>query len=523
MASPAPCMAGPAPSPSVLLATGWVAAVAATVLLTATLGAGPATGVHAAAATERARSATFRTVPDTAAIHARETRVLASIPSVSVGAARHPVLDSAPISATQFNRVTATILGVAVAAGTAIIRMLCKQNQAEQKLPLLAMISTSGGKAGGTPEDAVGMLSTAGVKTGSRLNELYPLQNDLMLRVARGEVVERTPVWLFRQAGRHLPEYNQYKEAKGKNFLELLNDPLDVAEVTMQPIRRYNVDAAILFSDILVVAEALGIEVQMPGGAGITVPRPLADPADFQQRIASKHVDVSKSLAHVITAVTTIKHTLKGKVPLIGFSAAPWTLMYYMVGGSSKKNQDIGEKWLHEYPEASQALLDLLTDTVIEYMSLQVEAGADMLQVFEAMCDFISEPNFYKWAMPSLKRIAIELRRRHPHVPLLVFTRGATYSSVALQQAGYDVITLDTKTDRKATRAALENDFLANGSPSGHVAGLQGNLDVAILQRGTVEEVRAATEQLLEDLGPQGLIANLGEGLMGKEDPKLLF
>jgi uroporphyrinogen decarboxylase len=372
-------------------------------------------------------------------------------------------------------------------------------------------------------KESVAMCSTtAAPAPGPSLNEKYPLQNDLMLRAARGERVERTPVWLFRQAGRHLPEYMAYKEEKGKNFLQLLDDPLDVAEVTMQPIRRYPLDAAILFSDILVVAEALGIDVEMPGGKGITVPRPLTGPDDFYARIP-KEVDVAQKLSHVITAVTTIKETLKGKVPLIGFSAAPWTLMYYMVGGSSRQNQENGEMWLREYPEASKDLLDLLTGVVIEYMSLQVQAGADMIQVFEAMGDFISEENFYEWAMPLLKRIATELRERHPDVPLLCFTRGATYSSVALQQAGYNIITMDTKTDRKATRAALQADFEANGAPAGRVSGVQGNFDVALLREPSTEaQVRDAVATLLQDLGPQQLIANLGEGLMGKENPELV-
>jgi uroporphyrinogen decarboxylase len=365
-------------------------------------------------------------------------------------------------------------------------------------------------------------VTTVPISTSS-INSKYPLQNDLMIRAARGEKVERTPVWVFRQAGRHLPEYNAYKKAKGKNFVELLDDPVDVAECTMQPIRRYNLDAAILFSDILVVCQALGIEVDMPGGVGITVPKPLTSPKEVDTRIPSK-INVNEKLAHVISAVGLIKTELKGKVPLIGFSAAPWTLMYYMVGGSSKKNKEVASQWLKDSPKESQKLLDILTTVVIDYMSAQVVAGADMIQVFEAMGEFISEEDFYKWAMPCMERIAKELRARHPNTPLLVFPRGATYSLPALQQAGYDVVTMDTNTQRKKTRELLEEAAKKQNPPLGRVSGVQGNLDVAILQTGasTAEEVKAATKKMIEELGPQKLIANLGEGLSGKEDPVLV-
>lgn len=355
------------------------------------------------------------------------------------------------------------------------------------------------------------------------VNDVYPLQNDLMIRAARGEKVERTPVWVFRQAGRHLPEYTEYKKTTGKNFLELLDDPNDVTECTMQPIRRYNLDAAILFSDILVILQALGMDVTMPGGVGILVPKPLENPSEVATRIPV-NVNVYEKLSHVIQAVTQIKQELKGKVPLIGFSAAPWTLMYYMVGGSSKKNQEVASNWLKESPAESKALLDILTKIVIEYTSAQITAGADMMQIFEAMGEFITEEDFYKWALPCMTQISTELRNRHPTVPLLAFPKGATYALAALQESGYDVVTLDTQCGRAESRKVLQNAALSTPPPLGRISSVQGNFDVALLKKGqsTVEEVKKATEKMLQELGTQNLIANLGEGLTGLEDPVLV-
>ena len=376
-----------------------------------------------------------------------------------------------------------------------------------------------------------------------------------MIRAARGERVERTPIWLFRQAGRHLPEYTAYKEEKSKNFLELLADPADVAECTMQPLRRYGgddlaggLDAAILFSDILVVAEALGVRVEMPGGKGITVPDPLARPADVATLLAdakarsgaaSLGADFVKSeLAHVLDAVEAIQRELEGAVPLIGFSAAPWTLMYYMVGGTSKINQRVAEdEWLANSPDESAVLLDALTDIVIEYLDAQVQRGAQMLQVFEAMGMQISDANFERWCAPRLARIAAELRRRHPHVPLMGFARGAGSLSVpALATCGYDVVTIDTETDRAAARDAVARVAVGGGAarPDGAPATLQGNFDPRLLvPTGGADadaaslaadeaRVAAAARNMLAELGPQRLIANLGEGLMGKEHPQLV-
>jgi len=356
--------------------------------------------------------------------------------------------------------------------------------------------------------------------------------NDLMIRAALAgspnregapTKVEKTPLWLFRQAGRHLPEYQEYKAKTNRNFLELLADPVSVAECTMQPVRRYPVDAAILFSDILVIPEAMGIEVTMPGGVGIQVPNPLKDSEEVETRLPtlaelSDPAFVTENLGHVLAAVRKIRAQMVSEnvsIPLIGFSAAPWTLLYYMVGGSSKKNVEIGKHWLNTYPEASQKLLDKLTRVVTEYLSAQVDAGCHMLQIFEAMGMMIDDDNFEKFALPCLEKIATELRSRHPNVPLMVFCRGACHLNDKVSALNlYDVITIDGSVDRTKARAMV-----------GPGVTLQGNYDPAELieENGkTVETVRASAKQLLEELGPQQLIANLGEGLGGRESPELV-
>jgi len=344
------------------------------------------------------------------------------------------------------------------------------------------------------------------------------LQNDLMVRAARGEATARTPVWLFRQAGRHLPEYDEYKATTGKNFLQLLQDPEDVAEVTLQPVRRYDLDAAILFSDILVVAEALGIDVEMPGGKGILVPEPLRSEEDLERVTLPSDPDaaaalVEARLSHVIASVRLIVEKLDGRIPLIGFSAAPWTLFYYMVGGSSKKGQEEGERWLREYPEASARILDSLQLVVIEYMSAQADNGASILQLFEAMGEFIGPENFESAALPRMEGIAKALKARHPDVPLMVFPRGAAYSLPKLGEIGFDVLTLDNTADWKTVRDELPDVCL------------QGAFSPARLIRdngATPESVAAEATEMLDVLGGQKLIANLCEGLGGKEDPELV-
>ncbi len=231
-------------------------------------------------------------------------------------------------------------------------------------------------------------------------------------------------------------------------------------------------------------------------------------------------IDVRVSLAHVLESVRRINATIaaeKRNVPLIGFSAAPWTLMYYMVGGSSKRGTDRGMRWLREHPADSRALLALLTDVVIEYMSAQADNGAHMLQLFEAMGEHIAAPEFNAFAMPCIERIAAELKKRHPNIPLLGFARDAMYSLPSLQAAGFNVVTLDLSAGRQASRQLLAAEAATRGAQP---AAVQGNIDPAILLAGSSDAaIEEAVRQLLSDLGPQRLIANLGAGLGGKEEP----
>jgi uroporphyrinogen decarboxylase len=349
-----------------------------------------------------------------------------------------------------------------------------------------------------------------------------------MIRAALGDMtVEKTPVWLFRQAGRHLPEYMAYKKEKNMTFLDLLKSPETVAECTMQPIRRYDLDAAILFSDILVVPEALGIIVTMPGGVGILVPEPLSSPDDAARRlpdVADPKAFVQDKLSHVIGAVTKIRQQMVAEnksIPLIGFSAAPWTLLFYMVGGSSKKNTDAGVQWLNEYPNESKKLLNLLSNIVTEYLAAQVEAGAHMIQIFEAMGMMIgTDDNFVQFAMPCLEQIGKELKARYPTVPLMIFCRGACQMNANVAALGcYDVITIDGSVARATARQSV-----GGGRDNNHVS-IQGNYDPAELigKNGkTVESVRETAKQMLLDLGPTRYIANLGEGLGGQESTELV-
>ncbi|XP_040422323.1 uroporphyrinogen decarboxylase isoform X3 [Cygnus olor] len=228
------------------------------------------------------------------------------------------------------------------------------------------------------------------------------LKNDTFLRAARGEETEHTPVWCMRQAGRYLPEFRETRAAQ--DFFATCRSPKLCCELTLQPLRRFPLDAAIIFSDILVVPQALGMEVVMVPGKGPTFPEPLKEVEDLLK--LRQKVDVTAELGYVFQAITLTRHSLEGKVPLIGFSGAPWTLMSYMIEGGGSTTMSKAKSWLYRHPEASHQLLRLLADVVTDYLVGQVAAGAQALQLFESHAGHLGPEQFQEFALLYIRDIA---------------------------------------------------------------------------------------------------------------------
>ncbi|KAL2007868.1 hypothetical protein VTN00DRAFT_7850 [Thermoascus crustaceus] len=352
--------------------------------------------------------------------------------------------------------------------------------------------------------------------------QFEPLKNDLILRAARGEKVERPPIWVMRQAGRYLPEYH---EAKGnRDFFECCRTPEIASTLTLQPIERYAglIDAAIIFSDILVIPQAMGMVVEMVDKKGPSFPEPLKSPDDGQyEKVMQKQVDVKAELDYVYKAITLTRYKLKGRVPLLGFCGAPWTLLCYMVEGGGSKLFVQSKTWIYKYPEASKALLQKIADICVEYLALQVAAGAQMIQVFDSWAGELSPASFKTFALPYLRHISQNLPKRLKEmnlelVPMTVFAKGAWFALEELCDSGYNVVGLDWQHDpAKAVEVA-----------KGRVT-LQGNADPGVLYGD-----RAAITAVVEDMvrgfggGKRGWIVNLGHGItpfVNPDDLKFFF
>ncbi|KAN0062330.1 Uroporphyrinogen decarboxylase in heme biosynthesis [Thecaphora frezii] len=362
------------------------------------------------------------------------------------------------------------------------------------------------------------------------------LKNDLILRAARGEQTERAPCWIMRQAGRYLPEFRKIRE--DHDFFTCCRDAELASEITLQPIRRYSglLDAAIIFSDILVIPQAMGMEVEMLPSKGPHFPSPLVTPKDIER--LTKKVDVDKELGYVFDAIRLTRTKLDGEVPLIGFCGAPWTLMAYMVEGGGSKTFEKAKSWLFKYPEQSRELLQRIADVAVDFLVGQVKAGAQMLQVFDSWAGELSPADFRTFSLPFLRSIAAAVRdalslQSIACPPLIVFAKGALgHSLPEISKAGYDVVALDYTVEPSVARKVVQlasPGKTAYGSASavneaGHRLALQGNMDPAVLYAGKEAIERKVEEMLRARKGGFGgggaYICNLGHGITPGVDPE---
>ena len=317
------------------------------------------------------------------------------------------------------------------------------------------------------------------------------LQNDLLLRAARGEKTDRTPVWLMRQAGRVLPEYRKVRE-KAKDFKVMVKTPELATEVTIQPVDILGVDAAIIFSDILVIPEAMGLNYEMEESKGPVFPRTIKSIADLRDL----HVAQADELSYVTDAIKLTKKELNGRVPLIGFAGAPWTILSYMIEGRGSKTFSQAKKVLYTQPELAHQLLEMITASTINYLKGQVAAGADIIQLFDSWAGVLSPEQYAEFALPYIEKICAAITE----VPKIVFAKGAFFARGAMNNVSCQIVGLDWNMEIKESRQLMPGKVL------------QGNLDPCALY-GTLADVKRETTAMLDAFGPGYHIANLGHGL----------
>ena len=325
-----------------------------------------------------------------------------------------------------------------------------------------------------------------------------------LLRVFAGEALTPPPIWLMRQAGRYLPEYRALR-ARARNFLEFCYTPELATEATLQPIRRFGFDAAILFADILVVPDALGQRVEFVEGEGPRL-EPIRNAADLGRLLESA---TRPKFARVFETVARVRQDLLRETALIGFCGAPWTVATYMVGGQGSADQAEARLWAYRDPQGFQRLIDLLVDVSIEYLCGQVTAGADVLQIFDSWAGSLPDEQFRRWVIDPTKRMVARLKERHPGVPIIGFPRGAgTWAASYVAETGVDGVSCDT---------AMPLDFMAR-ELSGRTV-VQGNLDPLLLVTGGPALERRVGD-ILAVLSRKPFIFNLGHGIVPQTPPE---
>jgi len=318
------------------------------------------------------------------------------------------------------------------------------------------------------------------------------LQNDLLLRAAAGKDTERVPVWLMRQAGRILPEYRAVR-AKAKNFIEFVKTPEMAAEVTVQPVDILGVDAAIIFSDILVIPEAMGLPYQMIEAKGPHFEKTIASQSD----VDALKISDGSNLQYVYDAIRLSKKQLNNRVPLIGFCGAPWTLLAYMVEGSGSKTFSKAKKFLYTQPKLAHQTLEKITQSSINYLKAQVEAGADLIQIFDSWAGVLSPEMHDEFSLRYMSAISDELSKK---VPVTIFAKDAHFALPEIKNTSCSVVAIDWSTKPQEARKILGNKTL------------QGNADPCLLY-ADFEIIQKETKKMLDAFGPSRYIANLGHGL----------
>jgi len=319
------------------------------------------------------------------------------------------------------------------------------------------------------------------------------LENDLFLRAARGEQVERPPVWLMRQAGRILPQYRAIR-ASLSGFKELVETPDLAAEVTIQPVDELGVDAAIIFSDILVIPEAMGLQYELIEKKGPQFPRTIESGVDIDKLISG--ADAAQELSYVYDAIAATKKGLAGRVPLIGFCGAPWTILAYMIEGSGSKTFSKAKRFLYQNPKESHALLQKITDSSIAYLKQKIKSGVDLVQVFDSWAGLLTPDLYRTFALPYIKQICDQI----DEAPITVFAKGAWYALEEVAALDCQVVGLDW-----TTTPSFANELIQKKKV------VQGNLDPCCLY-ASPEEVTQKTLEMIAAFDDKHIV-NLGHGV----------
>ena len=336
---------------------------------------------------------------------------------------------------------------------------------------------------------------------------MAPLKNDRFLRALLKQPVDVTPVWMMRQAGRYLPEYKATRAQAG-SFMDLCKNPELACEVTIQPLERFPLDAAILFSDILTVPDAMGLGLYFAEGEGPNFERPVRTPADIEKLFVP---DPEGELKYVMDAVRTIRKELDGRVPLIGFAGSPWTLATYMVEGKSSKEYATTKGMMYSDPASLHKILDVTARSVTSYLNAQIAAGAQAVMVFDSWGGALSHEAYREFSLRYMQQIVDGLNRESEgqKVPVILFTKGGGLWLEAMADTGCDALGLDWTVDIGDARARV-----------GDRVALQGNMDPAVLY-GTPERIRQEVATILQRYGKgSGHVFNLGHGIHQFVDPE---